>query len=250
MVLRFHIVEDHMQTTPSKPKRSTLSKILIGVVAIILACCGVSAIGAVLSPSRPATPTPTVAVIVSMSTQEALPTIALPTQSPTHTPLPPTPPSEATIPPTAVPTESPIATEPPASTVAPAGSELSLSEYSAVMTSIALRSSDNLQNFTGLIQRATRDSVIMLSSDWKTEMNTVLATMRVNADEYRRIAPPGNMRDVHNLVIEMADTMDRVANNMGDVVNKQDLSKTEQIVEDLNTITALAQQISAMLKSK
>jgi hypothetical protein len=233
-----------MQTIPTKPKRSTLSKLLIGAVAIILACCGLSAVAAVFSPRAATTPTPTVAVVVSMSTQEAMPTIASPTKSPTHTPLPPTPTAEATVPPTAAPTD------PPAPTEAPAMSLMSVSEYSTAIGGIAFRSTDNLSAFTRLIDRAGRNVALVTNNDWKTEMNTVLATMRVHAGEFRRLSPPSNMRDVHSLILEMADRMERIADNMSNVVNKQDFSKLDQVTEDLNMITALAQQITAMLKSK
>jgi flagellar basal body-associated protein FliL len=94
------VVEDPMQNTSSKPKRSTLSKILIGALAIVIACCGLSVLGAVLSPSQPATATPAPAV------QDVLiePTATEPT---------------ATEPPAAAPTEQATAAPAEAPTAAP-----------------------------------------------------------------------------------------------------------------------------------
>ena len=97
------------QTQPLK-KRSKLTTILIGVGAVLVACCGLSAISAVISPKATPAATPTANV------QTALVEPAATTQ-PIGTPPATAEPTQA---PTAVPTDVP--TDVPAPTAAPASS--------------------------------------------------------------------------------------------------------------------------------
>jgi hypothetical protein len=127
---------------------------------------------------------------------------------------------------------------------------MSVSEYTTGIGGIAFRSTDNFQNYASLLDQASQRESLVRDINWITQMNTVLATMKVHAEEYRQLTPPSNMRDVHSLILKMADRMDRVADTMDDVVNKRDYSNIDQATQDMNMITALAQQITALLKSK
>lgn len=79
-----------MQQPTIKPRRSLLSKVLIGSAALVVACCGLSAIGALFAP-RSATPTPTQSPasavrVVDEAPHTSTPTMPPATAAPTATP--------------------------------------------------------------------------------------------------------------------------------------------------------------------
>jgi hypothetical protein len=211
-----------------KPKRGVLSKILLGLLALLVVCCGLSVLSAVIAP-RPAK-APVSAPAIDITPQV---TIVGATSAPALQPDP-------TTAPVVVPTAVPEATTPPSARQV----------YAAQLGEIATRSSANFRELVDLATSAGSDISLINDASWRSKVAVVIETLRIHAREFRNIQAPAEMADVHALVNEMADSMDQIADDFDAGVKTGDADKFVSATSAMTRMTALTQQVTQKLTNQ
>lgn len=212
--------------TESPKKRGKLATILIGLGGLLVVCCGLSAVGAVISPKAIPTPVATTAAI-TVKLAEGVTVMPSATAAPM-------------VAPTDVPTAAPLPT-------ATLDAALLKEGYKLAIAKIAGPTGAVLTEFGKLMTDAGKTPALMADGDWQLKMATSLAAMKLYADQFRALAPPPGLEDVDALVEQMADKLTSAADNFAAGLDAKDESKLVTASEDLNAVNALTQEIMQKL---
>lgn len=210
--------------TESPKKRGKLATILIGLGGLLVVCCGLSAVGAVISPK--AIPTP-VATTAAITVKLAEGVTVMPSA-------------------TVVTAASPAPTSTPAPTATPSAQML-VDAYKSSIGRIAMRTGEVLGEFSRLAGQVKESPEILSDTDWKLKMATALAGMKLQADEFRGLTAPAGFEEIDALVEQMADKLDSASNNFAAGIEAVDADKMQRGTDDLNAANALTAEITKRL---
>ena len=206
--------------------RGILGKMVVGLGALVVGCCGLTTLGAIVTP-RSASPVAT-----------TVPTV----QAATATTLPPT----ATIEPTeaATPTTEPTAVPEPTPT---ASISKDKQLYALQLVPIARELADAFKAISKLSGDASKDPSLILSSDWNVDMGVQLFILQNNATKLREIETPPGLEEVGDKTSALASELDLVVLNFTQGVDKRDAEKIVAASKAMGRSNELMSDIAKLL---
>ena len=230
--------------------RGLLGKLVVGLGALIVGCCGLTTLTVMVAP-RSASPASTAIATTKAPTQTAIPATA--TSVSTSTAMPPTTTPEPTA--TEVlstATSEPTATEvPPTATSEPTKTPVVITDkqlFALQLIPIANSLGDAFATIAELSTKAGNDTSLFFSNDWKIDVGVQMAVISQNADKLRNLEIPPGLERVGEKVNALASELDLVTLNFTRGIDKLDAKKLKAASDAMNRSTKLFTEIGTLLK--
>lgn len=120
--------------------------------------------------------------------------------------------------------------------------------YMSEVAEIGRQYGDAFTEFSGLTDKASQDSSLLLDDDWKGEVTVALATVTLLNNQIQALDPPGLFADAHEELLDAAKHYDKFVSLFAEGIDDLDTDKMSLARKELSLGNESINNVTAEIK--